>query len=59
MNIAIVGLGLIGGSIGLAARARGDQVAAFDNDPDGGSRRPGGGCGDLDGRLAGRGRLDR
>ncbi len=36
MNIAIVGLGLIGGSIGLAARARGDEVAAFDNDPDAG-----------------------
>ena len=33
MNIAIVGLGLIGGSIGLAARARGDQVVVYDTDP--------------------------
>ena len=38
MNIAIVGLGLIGGSIGLAARGRGDQVVAFDNDPAAGAR---------------------
>jgi prephenate dehydrogenase len=33
MNIAIVGLGLIGGSIGLAARARGDDVVVYDSDP--------------------------
>jgi prephenate dehydrogenase len=33
MKIAIVGLGLIGGSLGLAAAARGDHVAAFDADP--------------------------
>ena len=59
MNIAIVGLGLIGGSIGLAARARGDEVVAFDNDPDAGRAGLRGGCCDLDGRLAGRGRLDR
>ena len=33
MKIAIVGLGLIGGSIGLAARALGDEVAVYDSDP--------------------------
>ena len=33
MKVAIVGLGLIGGSLGLAATARGDHVAAFDADP--------------------------
>ena len=34
MRVAVVGLGLIGGSIGLAAAARGDEVVAFDVDPD-------------------------
>jgi prephenate dehydrogenase len=34
MRIAVVGLGLIGGSVGLAAAARGDEVVAFDPDPD-------------------------
>jgi prephenate dehydrogenase len=35
MRIAILGVGLIGGSIGLAARARLDaEVAGFDPDPD-------------------------
>ena len=34
MKLAIVGLGLIGGSVGLAARARGDEVTAFDADPE-------------------------
>jgi prephenate dehydrogenase len=33
VRLAIVGLGLIGGSIGLAAAARGDEVFAFDPDP--------------------------
>jgi prephenate dehydrogenase len=34
MRVAVVGLGLIGGSIGLAAAARGDEVVAFDADPE-------------------------
>ncbi len=34
MRVGIVGLGLIGGSIGLAAAERGDEVIAFDSDPD-------------------------
>jgi prephenate dehydrogenase len=34
MRVAIVGLGLIGGSVGLAAAARGDAVTAFDPDPE-------------------------
>jgi prephenate dehydrogenase len=34
MRVAIVGLGLIGGSLGLAAAARGDAVTAYDADPD-------------------------
>ena len=36
MRIAVVGLGLIGGSLALAATARGDQVAAYDPDPEAG-----------------------
>ncbi|HMD56969.1 MAG TPA: prephenate dehydrogenase/arogenate dehydrogenase family protein [Solirubrobacteraceae bacterium] len=39
MRVAILGLGLIGGSIGLAARARsGAQVRGYDPDPDVGAR---------------------
>jgi prephenate dehydrogenase len=34
MNLSVVGLGLIGGSIGLAAAARGDHVVGYDADPD-------------------------
>ena len=34
MNLAIVGLGLIGGSIGLAAASRGDRVIGYDSDPE-------------------------
>ena len=34
MRVGIVGLGLIGGSIGLAAAQRGDEVVAFDPDAD-------------------------
>jgi prephenate dehydrogenase len=34
MNLAVVGLGLIGGSIGLAAAARGDRVVGYDSDPE-------------------------
>ena len=34
MRVGIVGLGLIGGSIGLAAAERGDEVVAFDPDAD-------------------------
>jgi prephenate dehydrogenase len=34
MRIGIVGLGLIGGSLGLAAVGRGDQVTAYDRDSD-------------------------
>ena len=34
MRVGIVGLGLIGGSIGLAARAGGMEVIGFDADPD-------------------------
>ncbi len=36
MRVAIVGLGLIGGSLGLAAAARGDRVVAHDADPQAG-----------------------
>src|SRR5262245_47832718 len=36
MRVAVVGLGLIGGSLALAASARGDQVAAADRDPEAG-----------------------
>lgn len=34
MNISVIGIGLIGGSIGLAARAAGHRVLGFDNDDD-------------------------
>jgi prephenate dehydrogenase len=34
MRVAVVGLGLIGGSLALAATARGDEVSAHDSDPD-------------------------
>ncbi len=34
MRIAVLGLGLIGGSIGLAARREGIEVAGYDPDPD-------------------------
>jgi prephenate dehydrogenase len=34
MRIAVLGTGLIGGSVGLAARAHGHQVAGFDPDAD-------------------------
>lgn len=33
MKVAVLGLGLIGGSVGLAARASGAEVAGFDPDP--------------------------
>lgn len=33
MNVAVLGLGLIGGSVGLAARANGARVVGFDPDP--------------------------
>src|SRR4051794_37035038 len=33
-RLAVLGVGLIGGSIGLAARAGGAEVAGFDTDPD-------------------------
>ena len=33
MDVALVGTGLIGGSLGLALRARGHRVVAFDLDP--------------------------
>jgi prephenate dehydrogenase len=33
MRVAVVGLGLIGGSLGLAAAGRGDAVTAYDADP--------------------------
>jgi prephenate dehydrogenase len=36
MRVAVVGLGLIGGSLALAASARGDQVSASDSDPEAG-----------------------
>jgi nucleoside-diphosphate-sugar epimerase len=36
MRIAVVGLGLIGGSLALAATARGDEIWAYDADPDAG-----------------------
>ena len=36
MNVAVVGLGLIGGSLALAARAQGDRVVATDSDPEAG-----------------------
>ncbi|MGZ4431035.1 MAG: prephenate dehydrogenase/arogenate dehydrogenase family protein [Gaiellales bacterium] len=36
MRVGIVGLGLIGGSLGLAAAARGDRVVAHDADPQAG-----------------------
>ena len=32
MRVAVIGLGLIGGSLALAATARGDQVVATDQD---------------------------
>jgi prephenate dehydrogenase len=38
MRVAVVGLGLIGGSVGLAAGERGDEVVAFDPDPDAATR---------------------
>ena len=34
MRIAVVGLGLIGGSLGLASTARGHEVCGYDTDPD-------------------------
>ncbi|OLE24100.1 MAG: hypothetical protein AUG49_14180 [Catenulispora sp. 13_1_20CM_3_70_7] len=34
MRVAVLGVGLIGGSIGLAARAAGHEVAGWDVDPD-------------------------
>jgi prephenate dehydrogenase len=33
MTVAIVGMGLIGGSLGLAAAARGERVCGYDSDP--------------------------
>ncbi len=33
LNVAVLGLGLIGGSVGLAARERGAHVVGFDTDP--------------------------
>src|SRR3954470_13776622 len=33
-RLAVLGVGLIGGSIGLAARAEGAEVAGFDTDPE-------------------------
>jgi prephenate dehydrogenase len=33
MRVAVIGLGLIGGSLALAATARGDEVVASDSDP--------------------------
>ncbi|MDX6522089.1 MAG: prephenate dehydrogenase, partial [Gaiellales bacterium] len=36
MRIAVVGLGLIGGSLALAASSRGDQVVGYDPDPEAG-----------------------
>jgi prephenate dehydrogenase len=33
MRVAVIGLGLIGGSLALAATARGDEVVAADSDP--------------------------
>src|SRR3954469_5505043 len=33
-RLAVLGVGLIGGSVGLAARAGGTEVAGFDTDPD-------------------------
>jgi len=36
MRIAVAGLGLIGGSLALAATAEGHDVAGFDSDPDAG-----------------------
>src|SRR4051812_46976433 len=33
-RLAVLGVGLIGGSVGLAARAGGAEVAGFDTDPD-------------------------
>ncbi|HEU0193045.1 MAG TPA: prephenate dehydrogenase/arogenate dehydrogenase family protein [Gaiellales bacterium] len=38
MNVAVVGLGLIGGSVGLAAAARGDRVSGYDADAEAGSQ---------------------
>ena len=35
MRLAVLGLGLIGGSLALAARGQGHSVAAFDPDPEG------------------------
>lgn len=34
LKLAVLGLGLIGGSVGLAARGRGAHVVGFDPDPD-------------------------
>jgi prephenate dehydrogenase len=36
MRVAVIGLGLIGGSLALAATARGDEVVAADRDPQAG-----------------------
>src|SRR5439155_27090538 len=33
MRVAVLGVGLIGGSVGLAARAQGSEVAGWDVDP--------------------------
>jgi prephenate dehydrogenase len=37
MRVAVIGLGLIGGSLALAATARGDEVVASDADPQAGA----------------------
>jgi prephenate dehydrogenase len=37
MRVAVIGLGLIGGSLALAATARGDEVVASDADPEAGA----------------------
>ena len=34
MRVAVIGTGLMGASVALAARARGDDVVGFDPDPD-------------------------
>jgi prephenate dehydrogenase len=37
-RVAVLGTGLVGGSVGLAARARGLHVTGYDRDPDRGAR---------------------
>src|SRR3954453_20733786 len=34
MRVAVIGTGLMGASVALAARVRGDEVTGFDPDPD-------------------------